>query len=398
MIRLAIQTKIFLLLFVCCIETYYLINQNKQNVYCSTDQSQNNPAINPQQNLSDTNDSHQDFNTTNRTQEIPNNNNNPSNTNQNSNNSQISSNNITVKPKIIATYMRNYNENFPWFIKIVLDEKYDVKVLPLSEAGDNYDVISDSIWGNRGVPITSLIQNQKAVKIFYTGEAWLPSDISVYDLVLAFNFIDSPNYVRFPFYNWRYNITPEINNRGTLDLSHKKYFACFLHSDCNEGYHWNGNRFDGVVARDHTFQILSKYKEVKSGGQCFNNIGKNIEEKDTKSWLSNCKFVITGENTSFNGYITEKVFNAYVAGAIPIYFGDKSVINDLNKKAIVWIPDYDDDSLVEYIKKLDQNDTLYTEKWNEPIITNTDVYIDSVREKMKKVLFPAIEKRLQEKN
>jgi hypothetical protein len=39
------------------------------------------------------------------------------------------------------------------------------------------------------------------------------------------------------------------------------------------------------------------------------------------STLSNYRFALCFENTAFHGYVTEKIFDCFVAGSIPIYLG-----------------------------------------------------------------------------
>lgn len=55
---------------------------------------------------------------------------------------------------------------------------------------------------------------------------------------------------------------------------------------------------------------------------------------DSKNrWLKNYKFNICFENGSSPGYITEKLFQAYAGGCIPIYWGDISLRSGENELA-----------------------------------------------------------------
>jgi hypothetical protein len=101
------------------------------------------------------------------------------------------------------------------------------------------------------------------------------------------------------------------------------------------GHIGNGKPLDGIVARDRIFHKLSSYKTVESGGEHLNNIGIIVYRDEAELWLSKCKFTIVYENQSYDGYITEKVFQAYFTATIPIYYGDKTAVSDINKKAII---------------------------------------------------------------
>jgi hypothetical protein len=143
---------------------------------------------------------------------------------------------------------------------------------------------------------------------------------------------------------------------------HKKYFACFLVS--------NGS----FKARNDIFHKISLYKEVKSGGPHLNNINTVIPRDQTNAFLSQCKFVIAYENTfGYPGYITEKVFQAYFAGSIPIYRAHPSASEDINHEAVIYNQDFQsDEEMIEYIKELDQDETKYCNKWHNKIITNPE--------------------------
>ncbi len=70
------------------------------------------------------------------------------------------------------------------------------------------------------------------------------------------------------------------------------------------------------------FRFLNKnYSRVNSGGKTFNNIGGPINDKI--KIFSNHNFNIAFENSSYPGYVTEKITDAFIANTIPIYWGDK---------------------------------------------------------------------------
>ena len=78
--------------------------------------------------------------------------------------------------------------------------------------------------------------------------------------------------------------------------------------------------------------------------------------------MKNYKFSLAFENSSTNGYCTEKIIQAFAAGTIPIYWGDKHnpTGGGINKKSFININDYNDfDNALETIKILDNNDEQY---------------------------------------
>lgn len=104
----------------------------------------------------------------------------------------------------------------------------------------------------------------------------------------------------------------------------------------------------------------------------------------------NFKFLIAMENSRINGYNTEKLFNAFYAQSIPIYFGDPTITEFINSKSFINCEITDEMSnqvsnlnkndgesqlkkkireivgpslkeCVEKVQRVDQNDTLYEE-------------------------------------
>jgi hypothetical protein len=288
-------------------------------------------------------------------------------------------------------------------INDILKEKYEVKI-----SDKNYDMIFDSAYADiEGINRDYSIKEErdpKIIRMFYTPEAILPN-LDNYDLTIGFDHVDDPRYIRVPWYYFQsYNSKIRTDYDKVADLGKcapkKPHFACFLISNNNtEGNNWRNNMpFDGCVARENIFNKLSEYKKVLSGGKALNNIGKVIPGKETMSWLSQCKFVIAYENQTYDGYITEKPFQAYFAGSIPIYYGAKSAVADINKKAVIYAGDFNsDEELVDYIKKVDQDDSLYCDIWNQNIMTNPDGDFEVVKDKLRKKLFEVIDTKLPKK-
>jgi len=84
------------------------------------------------------------------------------------------------------------------------------------------------------------------------------------------------------------------------------------------------------------------------------------------------KFVFVCENSIRDGYITEKIFNAFFSRTIPIYFGPSNIYRFFNKNSFVYIENpYDLTSVKNKITMLNNNDTLYNTILNNKIV-NTE--------------------------
>lgn len=81
---------------------------------------------------------------------------------------------------------------------------------------------------------------------------------------------------------------------------------------------------------------------VEAPGKLFNNTTADLSGRRTADWrdskveyLKQFQFVIAAENSRHRGYITEKITDAFKAGAIPIYWGDLSIEHDFNPGSFV---------------------------------------------------------------
>ena len=85
------------------------------------------------------------------------------------------------------------------------------------------------------------------------------------------------------------------------------------------------------------------------------------------------KFCVAFENSRLKGYMTEKLINCRLAGAVPIYLGAFEAEYMVNKDALVLCDGKDDASIrvcVERVKTLDQDDDAYLGMLRTPLFKN----------------------------
>jgi len=241
-----------------------------------------------------------------------------------------------------------------------LRENYEVEILNNPSEADYvfFSVFGDEHW----------FLPDRCIKIFYTGENICP-DFNACDYAVGFEWLDFgdrylrlPNYLATPFFRKSALLMEE---KHLIEVSHKEKFCSFVVSQ-ESG---NPSRFDIYCA-------LSEYKPVSSGGRWKNNIGGPVSDK--MEFQSLHKFAIAGENASHSGYTTEKLVEAFAAGCVPIYWGDPEVTRVFNPKAFVNAHDYASlKSLVEEVKRIDNNDDAYAEMLKQPALLHpqTDGYL-----------------------
>ena len=138
----------------------------------------------------------------------------------------------------------------------------------------------------------------------------------------------------------------------------------------------NLNSTDGF--RIKFINELSKYKRVDMGGIYKNNVGGIVRNKIR--FLSTYKFSIAMENSEGQGYISEKIFDSFIAGTIPIYYGGYMLDEFINPKSYIFIKNEEDMlKKIEYIKQIDNDAKLYKKILSEkPFINDNLISISEI--------------------
>lgn len=140
----------------------------------------------------------------------------------------------------------------------------------------------------------------------------------------------------------------------------------------------NRDNFCSMIATNHVeFRIdfineMSRYKKVDSSGAGMNNTGYVTEIGESLSGKLNhqskYKFVTAFENQISEGYVTEKILDAFRAGAVPLYYGTPDVVKDFNPKCFINYNDFNSmEEFCDFIAKVDQDDNLYNSYFEEDI-------------------------------
>lgn len=268
-------------------------------------------------------------------------------------------------------------------------------------------LLSSEYHNNTPEDTEMLIRHPAPAKIHWTSEVFIGHPkmlLDSYDLVLAFDYIEHPHYSRLPYqYIFHNNLySTEFKRRQASCEPQKKHFACLLTS--NDGMWGWVDKFIGAHDRLKIMDKLNQYKPVISGGKVRNNnpgpvykrdglVGPHVTAfRDTNmEWISDCKFMIALENSYYPGYMTEKPFQAWAGGAVPIYnlASDVQANNEINPNAIINtlehpdnpqadVYDYDLDAVVTRVIDLDQDDDAYCKIWEEPYLTNPEYSFENV--------------------
>ncbi|MEI0486100.1 glycosyltransferase family 10 domain-containing protein [Brachyspira intermedia] len=223
-----------------------------------------------------------------------------------------------------------------------------------------------------------LEKSKAKIKIFYTGECvsdkaidkrwaeYYDNCINDVDLSLGFDRIDEnkyQNYVRFPIWIF-YNFNRLLDKKDYTKDDIKKVIDNINNAKSKK------NKFASLVAshdatniRTQMYNQIIKIDSISCPGKLFHNDNtlKQDFNNDKIEYLRDFKFNICPENTISDGYVTEKLFDSFKAGCIPIYNGDENIELDLvNKDALLFFKkDEDNTELIKEIEKLHKDDKLF---------------------------------------
>lgn len=204
------------------------------------------------------------------------------------------------------------------------------------------------------------------VKIYIATECVEP-DFNICDYAIGYSLLSYGD--RYLYYPAAY----EVGYRSSCELMLNK-------SEMTKEEYTNKEGFCSIVVsnglnadkmRSLLIEEINKYKRVDSGGKYRNNVGGPV--KDKIEFQSHYRFSIAAENTSFPGYVTEKIIESFASRTIPIYWGDPKACEIYNPEAFIDCTKFEKiDDIINEIKRIDENEEEYLKMVNAcPVIDPT---------------------------
>lgn len=198
-------------------------------------------------------------------------------------------------------------------------------------------------------PIISKLHEFKYLKEFQFDKifTWNDSEIRKSDQVVKLNYvnpkINTKIIPKVPFNN-KQLITTIVGNKSSNfpnELYSERLNVAKYFSTKNEKFSLFGRGW----GNDNRSWIKKIWK------------GEVVEKKEV---LQNYKFTLCFENSSgYEGYITEKIFDAFSAGSVPIYYGAKNVEDYIPKNTFINYKDFSSpEKLYERLIEIDENQYL----------------------------------------
>ena len=154
----------------------------------------------------------------------------------------------------------------------------------------------------------------------------------------------------------------QLTQPRKLDVSSKDKFCALI-----------ANNPEGL--RINLYNSISKYKQVDGYGNMFNNPLR----KSKFAVLPEYKFCLCPENSVYDGYVTEKLIDAYAGLTVPIYSGTMSVDCDFNERAFLnYMNTKNMDWLVDTVKVFDGSIDHYQYMYEQPLLKEEPKLDDAI--------------------
>jgi len=169
----------------------------------------------------------------------------------------------------------------------------------------------------------------------------------------------------FPFTEEKLNQRLESANTRIKTCEIPKDFCCLI------------NGHDRTNIRTPAYNALKRFAHIECPGQLYKNCSnEEVDRLGKDEYIKRFKFHICPENTlNLDGYITEKIVDCCLGGAIPIYAGN---FDDIDEKIFninrILFYDYSEESLqfIETIvEHLISNPVAFEEFYRRPIFMDS---------------------------
>ena len=272
--------------------------------------------------------------------------------------------------------VKNVKEYFEmseeYFIKFLLPSKYDYEIV---DSSSNADICFVSVQHEDN----NLLKSNE-INIFVSVENMVPECRTHYKFKNKFGHYDNEKIDTFihndicstgvtienntpiiPTVYFRINYY--LNNPVKLPSApfSSKHLCLFVSRNRlneNKANLWNSLRLRYGDKIHH----ISQYNKIETVS-CYSSI-------ELLGIFSRYKFIVVMENTHQEGYITEKIFNVFQAGTIPIYDGAPDINNFIERGSFL---SYGDVNLLKKIHFLKDNEEKYNEIVNSTKVNSTQL-------------------------
>jgi len=262
----------------------------------------------------------------------------------------------TLKVALVDFWPEIEHENI--FLPI-LEKHFDVQVTRI-----NPDIVIHSIFGRM-----QETPKYKCKKILFLGENWRPEQFGS-DYSISFDPHTDKNF-RLPLWQFYLLLRPELQTLVFDKKPKHEKFDRFCSFTVSNPGNFMRNSFFGQLSQQGPGKVFS-YGRYMTNDLSLQKESQGTYWRDAKyNFFKNNrhKYSIAFENNSYPYYCTEKLMDAFLAGSIPLYWGDPKIKEDWNSDAFINVGKIGADPTIKNIRDMETNDSLFYKIYNEPIFT-----------------------------
>jgi hypothetical protein len=176
-------------------------------------------------------------------------------------------------------------------------------------------------------------------------------------------------WIKYPLYS----LFPELSDQSTFDNVNEYVKSC---DPTNKRFCVLINRHDMGNTRIPIYNLLSKIDNIDCPGKLLNNCS-NVELNNIgiPEYVRQYKFTICSENFGEDhpGYITEKILNSCLSGAIPIYYGrlDVEDLKIFNIDRILILNATNIHEISDKVEEFMSNPVLFCNFYRQPVFKDS---------------------------
>jgi hypothetical protein len=238
-------------------------------------------------------------------------------------------------------------------LEIFLPDKYTYQIVDESEPADICIVgiqhTDNSLLRSSEYNIFLSVENFSVGRTHY--KHWNKFNRSSNPLINTYIYNDIPHpigniipavYCRVKYFN---SIYQQFETTRSIPFEQKKF--CLFTS--RNGLNSNKQLVISQLSQIGQIDFLDMYDNVLKSKSCYNS-------PELIQIYSKYKFIICFENSKTPGYVTEKIFNVFLSGSIPIYDGAPNITNYIVPGSFIQY----DENIVKKVAMLASNKTLYS--------------------------------------
>ena len=266
----------------------------------------------------------------------------------------------------------NFKDNI---VYLILSDLYDVDVIDSGVP----DLLVCSLFGKE-------IRQYGGIKtLLFSGENSYP-DFNLYDYSITCHDMYPERNLCIPYFAIEDNVYRLHEKRSEMkslpEMHHpfdRKFCSCLI-----------SNTEWADPMRETLFKDVYSYRKIDSGGISYNTVGYAVpKQADILKIFGKYKFNIAAENSNVEGYVTEKMVNAFCACTIPIFYGNsKTARKYFNPDSYIDYGDFTSKvGFLDYLKEIDQDEDKYMAMLScEPLKVNPDSFKNKMRDFLVKVV------------